>query len=144
MVPILISHGYEVEKDSYSPNTLVVEFPVKEEYYSRGKFDVSMWEQLELAAQMQYYWSDNSVSITVTVKPEELKDIKNALELYETRLKTVSFLPLSEHGYVQAPYETITKEQYEEMIRGITPIISFEDSTHEVTEKFCTNDICAI
>jgi len=144
LVAVLSAHGYFVEEDKYSPNTVCVEFPVKEENFSRSKYDVSMWEQLEMAAQMQHYWSDNSVSITVTVRPEEKKDIKNALELYESRLKTVSFLPLEDHKYVQAPYQTITKEQYEEMVSKITPITSFTEDTHEVTERFCSNDTCTI
>ncbi|MDB5716303.1 MAG: rtpR 1, partial [Sphingomonadales bacterium] len=144
MLDKLAANGYPMEPDSYSPNTTVVSFPVKEEYFDRSKTDVTMWEQLELAAQMQHYWADNSVSITVTVKPEEMKDIKYALEMYETRLKTVSFLPLSEHGYVQAPYETITKEKYEELSATITPVTSFTEDTHEVTEVFCTNDYCEV
>jgi hypothetical protein len=144
MLKILAKHGYPMEPDAYSPNTTVVSFPVKEEFFDRSKANVTMWEQLELAAALQYYWADNSVSITVTVKPEELKDIKYALELYETRLKTVSFLPLSEHGYVQSPYETISKEKYNEMTAGITPVTSFLEETHEVTERFCTGDSCTI
>ena len=31
-------------------------------------------------------------------------------------LSGVSFLPFSEHTYVQAPYEDITKEQYDDML----------------------------
>lgn len=141
----LEASGYPVEIDAYSKNTKVVSFPIKEENYDRGKFDVSMWEQLELTAQMQGCWADNAVSVTVTVKPEEMKDVKYALELYESRLKAVSFLPLEDHKYVQAPYETISKEKYEEMMSSITPVTSFEEiESHEVTERFCTNDVCEI
>ena len=81
-----------------------------------------MWEQLEIAAQYQHYWADNSVSITVTFQPHVANQIKSALEMYETRLKAVSFLRYEETGYVQAPYEPITKEQYEDMVKNITPI----------------------
>jgi adenosylcobalamin-dependent ribonucleoside-triphosphate reductase len=144
MLKTFEKNGYKIEKDVYSPNTVCVEFPVKEGYYTRGKADVSIWEQVDMAANMQYYWADNSVSITVTVKPEENKDIVNVLELNETRLKTVSFLPLQDHKYQQAPYETITKEQYEDMTSHITPITSFSESKHEVTEIFCSNDVCEI
>lgn len=144
LVDIHRKHGYNVEQDAYSPNTVCVEFPIHEKHFSRSKSDVTMWEQLELAASMQKYWSDNAVSVTVTVKPEEVKDIKHALEAYETRLKTVSFLPLAEHGYVQAPYETITKERYEEMVSKITPIEQYVNIKNEVTERFCTNDVCEI
>lgn len=142
LVDILREHGYHVEADKYSPNTVVAEFPIREEMFDRAKDEVSMWEQLELAAQMQQYWADNQVSVTVTFKPEEAKDIKYALELYEVRLKGVSFLPLKDHGYVQAPYETITAEEYEERIRGVTPIRS--EISHDQTERFCDGDVCVI
>ena len=115
LLPTIEKHGYKIEDDAYSPNTKVVEFPVHEPFYQKGKKDISIWEQLEIAAQYQHYWADNSVSITCTFKPQEAADIKSALEMYETRLKAVSFLRYQETGYEQAPYEPITKEQYEEM-----------------------------
>jgi ribonucleotide reductase alpha subunit len=125
------------------PNTTAVYFAVKEEYFDRSKNDVSMWEQLELAAQLQTYWSDNAVSVTITFKPEEAKDIKYALELYETRLKSVSFLPLSEHGYEHAPYQTIDKATYDDYISKLKPL-DLGVSEHEVTDSFCDGDKCII
>jgi adenosylcobalamin-dependent ribonucleoside-triphosphate reductase len=136
--------GYRIEDDKYSPNTLCVEFPVKEPHFHKGKRDVSMWEQLEIAAQYQHYWADNSVSITVTFKPEEAHQIKDALEMYETRLKAVSFLRYEETGYEQAPYEPITKEQYEDMIKNVTPIQRIETNEGGVGTKFCSNDTCEV
>lgn len=143
---------YHVEEDAYSPNTVVVSFPVHEKDFDRSKDDVSIWEQLELAAQMQQYWADNQVSVTVTFKPEEAKDIKPALELYETRLKGVSFLPDKDHGYVQTPYETVDKTTYDSMVAAILPVDAFTmmanamagGNAHEVTERFCTNDTCMV
>tara|TARA_R110002012_G_scaffold272551_1_gene458154 strand:- start:247 stop:798 length:552 start_codon:yes stop_codon:yes gene_type:complete len=136
--------GYNMEDDKYSPNTVCVEFPVHEPYFTKGKRDVSMWEQLEIAAQYQYYWADNSVSITVTFKPDEADQLKSALELYETRLKAVSFLRYEETGYEQAPYEPITKKQYEKMSSKIIPIIKIENDQGGSGTKFCTNDSCEI
>tara|TARA_R100001126_G_scaffold102454_1_gene86677 strand:- start:1040 stop:3007 length:1968 start_codon:yes stop_codon:yes gene_type:complete len=136
--------GYNIEDDAYSPNTSVVEFPVKEEFFTKGKKDVSMWEQLELAAQYQYYWADNAVSITVTFKAEEAEQIESALEMYETRLKAVSFLRLSETGYKQAPYEPITKKKYLEMSSKVIPIQRIDTDEAGVGTKFCTNDTCEI
>jgi hypothetical protein len=146
LVAILIKHRYHVEKDAYSPNTVVAEFPIHEEMFDRSKDEVSMWEQLELAAQMQQYWADNQVSVTVTFKPEEAKDIKYALELYEVRLKGVSFLPLSDHGYVQPPYEAITQEKYEGLIADVTPVTPGNGALilHDTTERFCSTDRCMI
>lgn len=141
----LKENGYYYEKDAYSPNTVVVDFPVKEAFFSRGKRDISMWEQLEVAAQLQSEWADNSVSITVTFQPSEAKDIKYALELYETRLKAVSFLPYFDpknSTYVQMPYEPISKLEYEKKSEGITPVTKVHTETGGVGEKFCTNDVC--
>jgi len=140
----LAEAGYNIEEDKYSPNTMCVEFPVHEPYFKKSKKDISIWEQLEIAAQYQYYWADNSVSITVTFKPEEAEDIKSALEMYEARLKAVSFLRYEETGYEQAPYEPITKEQFDEMTAKITPVQRFDTDEGGAGSKFCTNDYCEI
>ena len=144
MLKQLEEAGYNIEKDEYSPNTMVVEFPVREPYFQKGKKDVSIWEQLEIAAQYQHYWADNSVSITVTFNDGESSQLKSALEMYETRLKAVSFLRYQETGYVQAPYEPITEERFNEMSSKINPIqrISFQEGGSG--SKFCTNDSCEI
>tara|TARA_R110002110_G_scaffold92226_12_gene240298 strand:+ start:3688 stop:5655 length:1968 start_codon:yes stop_codon:yes gene_type:complete len=134
--------GYKMEKDEYSPNTVCVEFPVKEPYFHKGKRDVSMWEQLEIAAQYQYYWADNAVSVTVTFKEEEAPQIKSALEMYETRLKAVSFLKYQKTGYTQAPYEAITKKEYEKRMKNITPIQRIETSEAGQGTKFCDGESC--
>jgi len=136
--------GYTMEDDAYSPNTVCVEFPVKEPYYQKGKRDVSMWEQLEIAAQYQYYWADNAVSVTVTFKDDEATQIKNALELYETRLKAVSFLRYKETGYKQAPYEPITKKEYEKKMKTITPIQRIETDQAGAGTKYCDGEQCEL
>jgi adenosylcobalamin-dependent ribonucleoside-triphosphate reductase len=140
----VIDAGYHVEEDSYSPNTMVASFPVREPHFIKGKKDASMWEQLEIAASYQNYWADNSVSVTITFKEEEADDIKTALEMYETRLKAVSFLKYQETGYVQAPYEPISEEQYNEMMEGVTPIQKVETKQEATGTRFCTSDKCLI
>lgn len=137
----LKKNGYPVEEDKYSPNTDVVSFPVREPFFIKGKKDVSMWEQLENTAQFQYYWSDNAVSVTITFKEEEAGSIKDALQMYETRLKAVSFLKLNENnGYEQAPYEAISKQRYDEMTATIIPLTNL--NIVGSGEKFCSKDSC--
>jgi len=144
LLPTLADAGYPIEDDAYSPNTSVVSFPVQEAHYYKGKKDVTMWEQLEIAAQYQHYWADNSVSVTVTFQPEEEGQIKNALEMYETRLKAVSFLRLSNTGYEQAPYEAIDVETYNKMVEGIIPVQRFETNQQGAGTKFCDSESCTI
>jgi adenosylcobalamin-dependent ribonucleoside-triphosphate reductase len=135
--------GYKIETDKYSPRTKVVYFPVEEKYFERSAKDVSMWEQLEIAAQIQEVWADNQVSVTVTFNDEESKELCRALELYETRMKSVSFLPYQEHSFEQAPYIPITKEEYEAAASELKKVV-LKNNTHEITEKFCDSDVCLI
>lgn len=138
--------GYRVEPSVYNDNTEVVYFPIHEKNFDRSKSEVSIWEQVENAAKMNYYWSDNSVSVTVTFNPEtEGKDIPKILELYSDRLKTVSFLPVTSHSYPQAPYQEITKEEYESYASQLKPY-SFDKikDSHEIDEKFCDGDSCTL
>ncbi len=144
LVDHLRTAGYKIEDDEYSPNTVCVEFPVHEPYFIKSKADVSMWEQMEIAAQYQYYWADNAVSVTVTFQGEEEHQIKSALEMYESRLKAVSFLKYQETGYKQAPYEPITEKQYNKMTIGITPIVKIETDTAGAGTKFCDGDSCTL
>ena len=140
--------GYPVEKDAYSDDSMVVSFPVKVDNYDKGKADASIWEQFANAADLQSHWADNQVSITITFQKPEIKDIKTCLEHYETKLKSVSLLPLLEedHGYVQIPYITIDKEKYESLSANIKPLNLANQQTHDVDaeDKFCDGDKCTL
>jgi hypothetical protein len=144
LLPLLAAAGYAVEPCIYSPNTMVVAFPIHEPLFKKGKAEVSMWEQLELAANMQYYWADNSVSVTVTFKGDEDKQIKDALEYYETRLKAVSFLRYSDTGYEQAPMEPITEKQYNDLAKWITPVQRLNTQEQGAGTRYCDGDSCSI
>lgn len=119
LLKVLKSAGFKTEKDVYSDNTEVVEFPIFAGDNVRAEKDVSLWEQFELAATMQELWSDNSVSVTIKFDPKTTtpQELESALNHYQYRLKSVSLLPEVDGGaYAQMPYEAITKEQYEQMV----------------------------
>ncbi len=144
LVEPLRQAGYHIEESVYGDNTWVAYFPVMHENFERSKTDVSIWEQVENAAQMQYYWADNQVSVTVTFKPEEAKDLPKILELYETRLKSVSFLPLTDHQYAQAPYQEISEEMYLHALSRLKPIAFQGLNTDEAQDLYCDGDKCEV
>ena len=72
----------------------------------------------------------------------EINEDKN-IEIIETRLKSVSFLPLTDHGYEQAPYITITKAQYEKMHDKIKPL-KIKENVNELQERFCDGEVCIV
>lgn len=145
LVEVCRRAGYPVEQDVYdqSGKTQVVSFPVKEEHYGKSKDDVTIWEQVANAADLQHYWADNQVSVTVTFRKDEADQIPTVLEVFENRLKSISFLPISEHGYAQAPYESIDEATYTALVSQIKPML-LNDGGHEADDKFCDGDSCTI
>jgi len=135
--------GYVVEVDAYDSSSYCVEIPV--EINCRTVDDVSIWEQVQLAAFIQNWWADNQVSCTVTFKPEEKKEILPILKYGKYNLKAISFLPKAEVGaYKQMPYEAITRQRYEEIVRAITPLNMENISQDSKPELYCDSVSCEI
>ncbi len=144
LISLLTEAGYHLEAEvGKEDSSLVASFPIKEKFFERCKNDVSIWEQVANAVAYQKYWADNQVSITVTFKKSEEQDIPHILEMFEDSLKGISFLPLEEHGYVQAPYETISEDKYNEMTKNIKPI-KFVHNEQTEAPRFCDGDACSI
>jgi hypothetical protein len=151
----LKSKGYYIEPCAFKPeHTAIVEFPV-DVGECRTLDDVTMWEQLELAAFMQHYYADNQVSCTVTFQKDEGKHIAAALNTYQYRLKGISFLPRSDDVYPQMPYEKISKEQYEEMCLkiiqrskgNVVPSVGGQKRKRDEMSdslNFCDGDTCTL
>ena len=145
LVPVLRRARYPCEKDKYSDNTLVFEFPIEQEG-ARPSINVNMWEQFGLLAMLTREWSDNMVSCTIMFNPDtEGHQIEYALGQFAPVIKSVSMLPNKTDAYEQTPYEEITKEQYEERLAKLKPIdwSSYCGSDGELP-RFCTNDTCTL
>lgn len=113
----LIDNGFPTEDDSYAKDsTGIVSFPMKSPENSVFRKDRSAIEQLELWLIYQRYWCEHKPSATIYVKQEEWPEVGAWVWDKFDEISGVSFLPFSEHTYVQAPYEDITKEQYDIML----------------------------
>jgi adenosylcobalamin-dependent ribonucleoside-triphosphate reductase len=150
MLPLFKMANYRVEPASESPDTTsVVFFPIKSDA-ERAERDVTIFEKMSLAAVAQRYWSDNSVSVTVSFDPEtEADHVGTVLHMYDGQLKTVSFLPSGNFTYPQMPYTQITEEEYHE--DGELKLFPIDFSgvyagmaADAIGEAYCTTDACEI
>jgi adenosylcobalamin-dependent ribonucleoside-triphosphate reductase len=145
LVEPLKDAGYLIEPCVGSETTtVVVEIPIDVGEGIRTVNDVSMWEQLSLAANMQRWWADNQVSCTITFNPvTEGHHIASALDYFQYQLKGVSFLPKCDFGaYPQMPYEEITEEVYHQKCSELKKLQVNKMSEESVGEKFCDGDSC--
>ena len=149
MLELFKMANYRIEPASESPDTTsVVFFPI-ESGAKRSEKEVSIYEKMALAAQAQRYWSDNSVSVTVTFDSETEKDsVGTALHMYDGQLKTVSFLPMGNTIYPQMPYTQITAEEYALYGESLFPIdfagVYGGLGSDAIGEAYCTTDACEI
>jgi ribonucleoside-triphosphate reductase len=150
MLPLFKMANYRVEPAAESPDTTsVVYFPIKSNAV-RSEKDVTIFEKIALAAAAQRYWSDNSVSVTVSFDAEtEKQHVGTVLHMYDGQLKTVSFLPTGNDTYLQMPYTQISEEEYnKEGLMKLFPIdltgVYAGMAADAIGESYCTTDACEV
>ncbi len=149
MLPLFKMANYRVEPASESPDsTSVVFFPIKSKA-KRAEREVSIFEKTAIAATAQRYWSDNSVSVTVSFDPEkEAEHVGTVLHMYDGQLKTVSFLPMGNFTYPQMPYTQISAQEYEDAIMKLFPIdftgVYAGMASDAIGDAYCTTDACEV
>jgi ribonucleotide reductase alpha subunit len=149
MLPLFKMANYRVEPASESPDTTsVVFFPIESDA-KRAERDVTIFEKMAIAAVAQRYWSDNSVSVTISFDSEsEQQHVGTVLHMYDGQLKTVSFLPSGNFTYPQMPYTQITEEEYVKETLDLFPIdfagVYAGMAADAVGEAYCTTDSCEI
>jgi adenosylcobalamin-dependent ribonucleoside-triphosphate reductase len=149
MLPLFKMANYQIEQASESPDTTsVVFFPIKSDA-TRSEKDVTIFEKMALAAAAQRYWSDNSVSVTISFDAEEeKKHVGTVLHMYDGQLKTVSFLPQGNTTYPQMPYTQITEQEYVDRQMNLLPIdfsgVYAGMAADAIGEAYCTTDACEI
>lgn len=151
LIPLLKEAGHVVEAvkkfdGSLDYGTLVVEFPCETSPDTpTADEDWDTWKQLEVLKMVQKYWSDNSVSVTVYYKKEDINLLQDWLKENISSIKTISFLAHNEHGFDQAPYEAITEEQYKRLIQNIKPVDTENiGEAQDVELNDCAGGVCPI
>ena len=140
LIEVCKSHGYHVEfqknfDGTEDKSTYVVEFPCMYKGDVPSAEDIDVIDQLKMVQFMQKNWSDNSVSVTAYYKKEDLPKLKKYIEdNWQENFKTLSFLLYSGHGFQQAPFEPITKEQYEYLNSTVRPITKIEVNEEDIEE----------
>jgi ribonucleotide reductase alpha subunit len=152
LVDKLREAGHKVEPELNQNGTpkrdsMVVEFYIDngpDAPTADGGFDT--WKQLDTLLTLQKHWSDNSVSITVYYQKEDIPAMQQWLKAHLKDIKSISFLLHQGHGFVQAPKEAITKEQYEALVKNVKPIdvSSLRKSETDVVVDNCDDGHCPV
>lgn len=113
----LKAQGLNYEADSYNPNGAVVfSFPTKAPEGAVTRHSVSAEDHFNLWLTYQRHWTDHKPSCTISVRDSEWPGLGALVYKHFDEVSGISFLPYSDHSYVQAPYEDITEELYDELV----------------------------
>ena len=144
------NNGYFVEyvrnfDGTEDHSTVVVEFPCQFPDGTMFAEDMTAVDQLNVIRKLQAEWSDNSVSVTIYYRKDELDAIKQWLSDNYVNMKSVSFLLHSEHGFDQAPLEEITEARYLEMKEKVTEITSLDSlKMDDIDIADCDTGACPV
>ena len=91
----------------------------------------------------------NNVSATVSVQENEWEQVGNWMWENRETFNGLSVLPYFGGSYVQAPFEDITKEQFDKMAQhlhniDLSQIVEFSDDTALMDQAACAGGACEI
>jgi ribonucleoside-diphosphate reductase alpha chain len=148
---LLINHPELLEDEYFKPNQqAVISVPQKAPEGSVTRQETA----LDLLARVSKVWKEwvkpghrkgenkNNVSVTVTIKPNEWEEVGEWMWTNKENFTALSVLPHSEHTYIQAPFEDITQEKYEELIShlhniDLSQVVELDDTTDLSGEVAC-------
>jgi len=144
--------GFPVEDCALKGDTTsIFSFPVKAPAHAVMRNDMTALQQLEHYLIFKRYWCEHNPSITVYVRDHEWLAVGDWVYNHFDDIGGVSFLPHSDHTYVQAPYQECTEAQYNAMV-SVMPAIDWsglkryekEDTTVGTKTYACTGNSCEI
>jgi ribonucleoside-diphosphate reductase alpha chain len=143
--------GVQVEDEQFRPDsTAVFSFPIKAPSGAITRDDKTAIEQLENWLIYQRHWCNHKPSVTISVKDNEWMDVGAWVWKYFDEISGISFLPHSDHSYVQAPYQECTKEEYQDLLKKTPKDVDWlsfkeeEDNTEGSQTLACTGNACEI
>jgi ribonucleoside-triphosphate reductase len=142
--------GYLVEPDLYADNANVVSIATKDtlveatakiwgeseaERLVESADELTLHELLTMQYVYQTYWADNAVSFTANVDPDRYtpEEVRTELLHFGGHLKGTTIFP--EASMPQAPYERITKEEFD---------AAFAKAVADGVDENCANGSCPI
>ena len=146
---VLEAAGVPVELAIGSPTTKIFSFVKKAPEGAVMSSDQTGLEQLELWTMYQEHWCEHKPSITVYYRDSEFLAIGNWLYNNFDSVSGVSFLPYSEHSYKQAPYEEISEEKYNELVKAMPDVVDWDiteatDVTESSQTLACVGGACEL
>jgi len=133
-------------------STVVFSFPMKAPEGSVTQKELDPIEHLDLWLTYQKHWCDHKPSITVSYTDDSIQEIGQWVWDNWDWVSGISFLPLDDNVYEQAPFEAIDRDTYNELVSTMPYDLNWSDLEQyengngvEVTETLaCAGGACEV
>lgn len=155
---MFLNHYQMLEDDFFKPNLQsILSVPIKapESAVTREESALDLLNRIK-----RYYFEwvkpghikgDNThnISATVSIKDDGWDDVIDWTWSNRDSYSGLTFLPHSNHSYVQAPFESCSKEKYEEMMKiieniDLSKVVEIDDDTNLKGEVACGGGSCEL
>ena len=155
---LAVNHPDLVEDEYFNPaEQAVISIPQKAPDNATIRTE-KVFDLLERVKNFSIRWvrtghkdglNTHNVSATISIKEKEWEDVGEWMWMNRHYYNGLSVLPYDGGTYKQAPFETITKKQYEEMISqlseiDLTQVSETQDNTNLSGELACAGGQCEI
>jgi len=157
--PYLMEHHPSLVQDEYfrPHDTAVIEIPQKAPEGSILRTE-SAFDLLERVKKVAMEWvtpghrngsNTHNVSATISLKADEWEAAGEWMWTNRNHYNGLSVLPYDGGTYTQAPFEDITKAEYETMVTSLnnidlTEIVELQDDTNLTGELACAGGSCEV
>lgn len=152
LATFMIDKGFYAEEDQMNPSNWVFHFPMKAPESCVTAENMGAIEQLSLWKTYQDEWCEHKPSMTCYYTDDEFMRVGQWVWENFNDISGVSFLPVSDHVYAQAPYMPVSKEEYEEWVNKMPKNVDWteleqyekEDNTVSSQTLACVGGSCEI
>ena len=132
-------------------HTAVFSFPIRADF-GVTQAEVNSLGHLNLWLAYQLWYCDHKPSVTVNYKDDDFLSIGSWLWKYWNLVSGVSFLPSEDHCYQQAPFESISEEEFKKLEVTMPTnvdwsklsVYELEDTTKASHALACTANGCEL
>jgi len=126
LAQMMVDQKFYHEPDAAAPNdNWVFYFPIQAPKNAIFRHELSAIEQLEIWLIYQKYWTEHKPSCTISVREPEWLDVGAWCYRNFNFLSGISFLPFSDHTYVQAPFQDIDEENYKKWYEKVPKVVDW-------------------
>lgn len=139
----LLNNSTPIKFSKNDKDVYVLEFHFKSENYRY----INSLEQLDIYLKYNKYYANHAVSATIYVEDENWFKVGDLVYKNIKDIVGLTFFPQKEYKFDLAPYEKISKEQYESLLshhKDEPDLTAFNVDSGNIFEQECTGDSCSI